>query len=194
LHRAHLARAAWVAHLMPCDPHLMPSVVDETAQCSSGPCCLYSRVTARSGADASATPTEQRLGRRGRQHFDASTISPALCRQHFVARDSADAQRGGRQQQQRACSSSDRAQPDSAESHSVARVPWLRRGTARQRGVAQRGCRGSSADCAPQLNGRGPSRPPSRLLHHSLPYQTPLNPPALARIRRLRAPSTSLPS
>jgi hypothetical protein len=36
LHRAHLARAAWDAHLMPCDVHLMPSVVDETAQCGLG--------------------------------------------------------------------------------------------------------------------------------------------------------------
>ena len=144
MHCAHLARAAWDAHLMPCDVHLMPSVVDETAQCSSGPCC-------RAAARSARTPA---LGRRGRQHFLASTFSPALSRPR-----SADAQRGGRQQQQRACSSSDRAQPDSAESHSVARVPWLRQGTARQRGVAQRGCRGSSADCAPQLNGRGPSRP-----------------------------------
>ncbi len=51
---AHLARAAWIAHLMPCDVHLMPSVVEETAQCSSGPCGLSSRVTARWGGEVNA--------------------------------------------------------------------------------------------------------------------------------------------
>ena len=175
MHRAHLARAAWDAHLMPCDVHLMLSVVDETAQCSSGPCC-------RAAARSARTPA---LGRRGRQHFPASTFSPALSRPR-----SADAQRGSRQQQQRACSSSDRAQPDSAESHSVARVPWLRQGTARQRGVAQRGCRGSSADCAPQLNGRGPSRPlsPFIVTHYHTKHLSILH------LTRLRASSTSLPS
>ena len=182
MHRAHLARAAWDAHLMPCDVHLMPSVVDETAQCSSGPCC-------RAAARSARTPA---LGRRGRQHFLASTFPPALSRQHFLARaartrsaeaDSSSSARAvaptGRSPTARsrtawrACHGSDRAQPDSAESHSA------------DAEAAARTVRHNSTDADPR--GRCLL---SMTLTTYLPYQTPFNP----ALDEAACASTSLPS